>query len=342
MNPHDSPLGSSDCLDVARSAQPSTKQDLHHLQTLGAKLQMVRDRVASVALGFTTGFYLYGPGGCGKSFSVIEELKRLEAPYRLFNSRMTGRSLFNALAESPDAVHLLEDMEQLFHDSGAKGVLRSALWGQPQEESKVGPIERRVTWSTHRMNYEFIFTGGIIMTANRPFPDSPELEAVRTRIAYMQLVASDNELKALMRYIAAKGYRRGHDRMDPPECKEICECVIEACLGLNRALDIRLLVNGFQDYLQWRECQSGCHWRDMIAARVKQRPIVLEEAEPPTRRAQQKRQELEIAAELLRSVQDPAERCQLWTSRTGKSPQTYYRRVKELREEEEKKTENAV
>ncbi len=115
-----------------------------------------------------------------------------------------------------------------------------------------------------------------------------------------------------------RAYRRGNDRMDPDECNLVCEYVIEQCMGLNRPLDIRLLVNGCQDYLQWTECQSGCHWRDMVAARVKQRPTTLEEAQPHGRRAQQKQRELEIAA----ATKDRAERLRRWTEKTEKSEQT--------------------
>jgi len=50
------------------------------------------------------------------------------------------------------------------------------------------------------------------MTANRPFPDRPELEAVKTRIEYMQLAVSDQELIAKMRAIALAGLARGHWR----------------------------------------------------------------------------------------------------------------------------------
>ena len=109
-----------------------------------------------------------------------------------------------------------------------------ALWAQPQKD-KDGPPERLVTWTTHRMEHAFVFTGGIIMTANRPFPDQPELDAIKTRIAYMHLVVSDSELKAKMRHIANNGYRQGRDQINPDDCREVCEFVIQKCLGLNRA-----------------------------------------------------------------------------------------------------------
>ena len=45
------------------------------------KFQMVRDFTGSVASGRTPGFYLYGAGGCGKSFTIINELERLIKVY---------------------------------------------------------------------------------------------------------------------------------------------------------------------------------------------------------------------------------------------------------------------
>lgn len=304
--------------------------DQKHLASLEAKLQMVRDYTASVAEGLTTGFYLHGPGGCGKSYSVLEELDRRRVPYKLFNSRMTGRGLYNALEAYPDGVHVLEDMEQLFRESGARGVLRSALWSQAGKDVRL-PQERLVTWTTYKTEHQFVFTGGIIMTANRPFPPVPELDAVKTRIAYMQLVVSDNELIALMRTVSAGGFRVGGVGMDPAECQEVCEHLVDQARGLNRQLDMRTLINAYKDYLQWRECQSGCHWRDMVATRLKERPIGLEEVKTFRDRAAQKQDELELAAEIAAATSDRQERLHRWHERTGKSEPTLYRRLEELK-----------
>ncbi len=311
-------------------------RDQRHLESLQRKFQLVRDYVGAVATGRATGAYVHGPGGCGKSYTIITELDRLEVPYRLFNSRMTGRGLYNSLEEAPDEIHLLEDMEQLFRDSGARGVLRSALWGSPRK-GKPGPVERPVTWCTYKMTHEFVFTGGIVMTANRPFPELPELEAIKTRIAYTQLTATDLEMTALMRHVAAKGYVHGVDEMSPEECGEVCEHIIRECRGLNRAIDMRMLINGFADYIQWRECLSGCEWKDVVAARIKQRPTVLQRTQSLGERAARKQRELEIAAAIDAETSDRATRRDRWVEQTGKSEQTLYRRLQELGE---KKSEN--
>ena len=246
--------------------------DKKYLVQFEQQLQIARDFTRSVVDGRTTGFYLYGKGGCSKSYTVLQELDRLKVPFKLFNSHMLGRGLYDRLEESPTSIHVLEDMEPLFRNAGAMGVLRSALWCQPVKNSN-GPLARPVTWTTCKMEHHFIFTGGIIMTTNRPFSDREELDAIKTRIGYMQLIVSDNELMAMMRYVSLNGYRRGSEIMEPAECMEVCEFIIDTCRGLGRAMDMRMLINGYQDYLQWSENESGCHWRDLVGTRIKERPI---------------------------------------------------------------------
>ena len=312
------------------SRRELSKSDEKHLEDLEGKLQLVRDFTVSVATGRTGGFYLHGNGGCGKSFTVIEELERLKVPYKLYNSRMTGRGLYNSLEKFPDSIHLLEDMEQLFRESGARGVLRSALWSQGHSEHD-GPSERLVTWTTYAMEHQFVFTGGLIMTANRPFSEVPELDAVKTRIAYMHLSVSDNEIIAMMHHLSLRGVKKGSEKLEPQECFQVCEFIIKECQGLNRLLDLRLFNNALSDFLQYRECQSGCHWHDLVSTRIKERPTKIREAKPISFRNDQKRDELQLAQELS-NIDGREERFKVWKEQTGKSEQTLYRRLKQIEE----------
>jgi hypothetical protein len=276
--------------------------------------------------------YLYGEAEISKSYTVIGELERLKADYKIYNSRMTGRGLFNALEAFPDSIHVLEDMEQIMRDRGAQGVLRSALWGQRKDGGK-GPMERPVTWSTWRKEHCFVFTGGIILIANRPLDDLPELMELRTRIACMQLRASDGELTALMRSLAQKGFEHQDRVMTPAECLEVCEFLIEQSRSLHRPLDMRMLVNSFMDFLAWQDCDAGCHWQDMVATRLKERPISFAVKPVLGTRAERKQRELEIAREIAETTGDRQERLRLWQERTdGQSQASLYRRLTDIGE----------
>src|SRR5262245_25214916 len=81
------------------------------LAELEAKLSLVRGRTRSVAHGYTTGLFLHGRSGVGKSHTVLETLKRKRVRYHLTNSHVTACGLFELLAEHPDDVHVFEDVE---------------------------------------------------------------------------------------------------------------------------------------------------------------------------------------------------------------------------------------
>jgi hypothetical protein len=299
-----------------------------HLETLEGKILVIRDRTRSVALGYRTGLYLWGEGGIGKSYSVISTLDRLNADYLLNNSRLTGRGLFDLLMEYPTKLHLLEDCEPLFKDRNALGVLRSALWGQVDAQDRQ---VRTVTWGTFAGRLSFVFEGGIIMIGNRPLETVPELKAIQSRIPALQLVATNQELAALMRSVSEGGFRlllqqRGLRSMSPTQCHEVCEFLIAEILPLARNLDMRFLVNAFRDYLQDQDGETLVHWKDLIRSELKQQVMVPEsQAE---RLARERQAALEIAA--LPGL-TAAERERLFKEKTGRSERAYRRRLLEAR-----------
>jgi hypothetical protein len=246
-------------------------------------------------------------------------LDNLEADYKVHNSRMTGRGLFDALCDFPDSVHVLEDMEALFDDRMAQGVLRSALWGQVRDGRPV----RVVTWRSHRTDLRCPFEGGVIIISNRPLADLPELNAIATRINPTQLHVSNAEAAALMRHIASKGYRSGDRVLSPESCGEVAEFIIEQSLTADRRLDLRLLVNSFGDRMQWEQEKAEAHWQELVTSRLNERVIATHRS-----RAAQVADEREIA----RRIKDMprAERKAKWKELTNKCEAALYRRMAEI------------
>ena len=278
-------------------------EDVKLLAELDSKMAVIRDRTRSVALRYTTGFYLYGSGGVGKSFAVLNELERLKTDYKLHNSRMTGRGLFDALCDFPESVHVLEDMEVIFDDRMAQGVLRSALWGQVKDDRPL----RVITWRSHKSDLRCQFEGGVIIISNRPLSDLPELNAIGTRINPTQLHVSNAEAAALMRQIASKGYKG----LVPDACAEVAEFLIEQSLSGDRRLDLRLLVNSFGDRLQWGQGHTEAHWKELVSSRLQERVVAAKGS-----RAAEMASEREVA----RSIKDMprAQRAAKWQELTGK------------------------
>ena len=304
-------------------------EDRGYLENFEKKFQLIRDRVAAVVNGTATGFFLYGPGGVSKSYTVIQQLDRMRADYVLYNSRGTGKGLFNILKEHPDSIVVLEDMERLFNDAGAQGVLRSALWGQQGRDGS-GRRERLVTWTNYKETLSFVFTGGIIVTSNRALDNWPELAAIKTRVAVMHLQPTQYEVRALMRKVAASGYVHEGFPVEPAACAEVCEFVLAECRGIDRPLDVRLLVNAIGDYLQDVVFHAGCSWRDLVAARIRERPTHFRDEVVIGGREERLRREQQVAAAIYAEVKSREDRMKLWYERTGKSQSAFYRRLGEL------------
>jgi hypothetical protein len=298
-----------------------SEKDKEHLATLERQMTLVRDYTRGVAEGWHTGFYVWGEGGIGKSWTVLDELNRLNVPFHLTNSRLTGKGLFELLEERPEHVHVLEDVERLCRDSNAAGVLRSALW-TTNPKKKQQHREREVTWVTGYERRRFGFTGGLILTMNMPLDDLPELRAVKTRIAHLHLAPSNAEIRALMKKIAHRGHEHGTGRLNAEQCLDVYDHVLARCDEAARNYDLRMLVNGFADRLQWEAGHAANHWHDLIEARMKEKVTT-----PSITRDGKIRSEREIALEIEAMTVSGAEKLRLWKERTTKSKSAYYARL---------------
>ena len=304
--------------------EPCFDSDEDLLESLEHKLQLIRDRVQGVAEGYGNGFFLWGEGGTSKSFTVEETLRKLGKAFKLTNSRVTGRGLFKLLCEFPDVVHVLEDVETLFRDRNAHGVLRSALWGQLGRD---GRQERLVTWQTVDGREEFVFTGGVILVANCNLDDVPQLRALKTRIPSLHYQPTNEEIGARMRELARRGHAHGPHSLSPEMCLEVAREVIVRSFRLNRGLDLRLLVNAFQDRLQYENGAAETHWVDLLDSRLRERVVV----PPGGAGVRGKRKEWEFAV-LRRIANLPTqERLDVWKQETGKSQAAMYRRLDEMK-----------
>jgi hypothetical protein len=295
------------------------------LASLEQKLQIVRDRVRGVAEGYTNGFYLHGEGGTSKSFTVEQTLRTLGKAFKVSNTRCTARGLFNLLRDYPDAVHILEDAETLFADKNSFGVLRSALWGQVGRDGKQ---ERVVCWQTADERAEFAFEGGLVVIANVPLDDVPQLRAVKTRIPSIHYQPTNEEVAALMRKIARHGYTYGDHSLSPEECLEVATEIVDRSRRLERNLDLRLLVNTFNDRIQWRNGAAETHWVDLLDSRLRERATA-----PAGCGVLAERKARELA--VVRRIVDlpPQQRLESWKTETGKSQAALYRRIEDLNKE---------
>ena len=182
-----------------------SKEEEAALKRLEARYDIIRDNTKLVAVGGSSGLLVWGPGGGGKSFNVIDTLKQMGKEFILLNTRLSAAKLCKHLYAKQDGLFLCEDLEDLFTEKVCLSLLRSAFWGQ---EDETGVMIRPITYGTgsEEWSFDFEFKGAIIATMNSQPDAIPELRALKTRIDCCHLQGERDELFALGHKIALKGY----------------------------------------------------------------------------------------------------------------------------------------
>ncbi len=292
--------------------------DDYALASWEGKVELVRDKVRGVAKGYSNGLYLWGAGGTSKTHTVEETLRQLGTPFQTTNTQVTARGLFNKLREFHDATHVIDDVARLGDGQGVCRLLLAAL-----DSKEV----RRVTWEVAG-GEDFVFEGGVILIANYDLNESPQLRALASRVTKHHHRPSHDEMAAVMRRIAARGYSQQRvGGLSPAQCQEVLDAVFRHLDKMRRGLDIRRLINGFRFRLQWENGDSRTHWETLVESDMREGAV-------PTKGARASRKASEVA--FLRGLPaslTPAERFRAWQEATGgKSQAAMYRRLTEMRE----------
>jgi hypothetical protein len=220
----------------------------------------------------------------------------------------------------------LEDCERITKDPDAQGVLRSALWAQPGHD-------RLVTWTTATDGKEPVtFRGGLILISNRPLANLPELNALATRIVVHRLEITEAELAALMRKLASEGFKiKGKPRIAPEVCLQVTEYLLSECQAAGCPLDLRLQQKSFQTYLQSEAGLCKTHWRDIVAATVRQATHQFSHEANNLSQEEQLAERRNIVREIIGQTKDSKEQVQLYENRTGFSRADFFLRKREIK-----------
>ncbi len=287
--------------------------DQHLVQEFERKLQIIRDRVSSVAHNYHTGCYLVGRPGTSKTYTVMEELGRMECPSLCKNARMSPWGLFCTIDEHREHVIVLDDITSLFKNGQAMEILLAALDGTPGQR-------RNITYKTKDVDLNVPFMGAIIAISNVPMRCDPLARALGSRIVVLEHEPTDDEVAAFMRHLAAKGFMD----LDGHECSEVAEFVIAETRQYDLRLDLRHLTKAWQDYRQFKHGHSQTTWRDLV--RTSLQKAAREPAVPLG-----KREDLELQRQKVRQalVQFPDDR-QAQMEASGLRQSTFYKRLKEV------------
>ena len=297
--------------------------DQHALDELNRRLMVIRDRVRGVGLRHHTGFYLYGRPGTSKTYTVTKTLDEFGISYFYHKGHLTPMGTFELLEQQHERIIVLDDVAKILSDETALQILLAALGHQPDRNAP-----RIVRYRRQGKDATIYFTGGIILISNLEFRPTPLLDALKSRVHYLGYDPSDEQLAALMRQIASKGWQ---SLLSPAECADVTEWVISESSRLAVHLDIRMLVDkAFPDYFQHRLGQAEAHWKDLITATLEARTIELRHTGATSSRHDTKAAEHRLIESIVADFPDPKSRVATWKSRTAKSERAFYRRLKEI------------
>jgi hypothetical protein len=142
-----------------------------------------------------------------------------------------------------------------------------------------------------------------------------------SRVTSLEHEPSDDEIAAYMRLLALKGYKA----MEPEECLEVAEFVIEETLDCDQRLDLRHLTKAWDDFRQFKDGRAETHWQELVRTSLRK---LLTEATIPI----SKQEEIELQRQLIRELMAkyPGD-TQRQLAESGLRKSTFYHRHREVR-----------
>jgi len=135
---------------------------------------------------------IYSPPGWAKSTTVERVLSEGAVSYRAFGAYSTALALYNALAQWPQDLHVIDDCAGVFGNQIAMSILKAATWASVGSGG-----ERRIAWGSTSEKVsqpEFLFRGKVVLLTNS-LPSAKETEAFLSRALTLRIRLSETEMR---------------------------------------------------------------------------------------------------------------------------------------------------
>ena len=291
-----------------------------HMKTVDSRRRILETGVESVAKGFTSALFVYGPGGLGKSHLLTMMLDNIvDKGWRHHTAHSTPKALFLSILQSPDAIHLYEDCEKMLKTDLSASILRAAC-GSPNERV------RRVTYETNNEDLKFEFRGGIIIATNQNLSrTNGPLAAVASRFRPILWDMTLEERIACIVTMSRAEHRKGNVALTAKECEAVAWKLIDmTCQSTSKVdLDLRLFAeHALPAYAQSKQ-DPTMKWEDLMQAKLMGIATTVQETqEERTRKMQQ------LAQKIASEGGTGKERIEKWKAMTGLGQAIYFRHLK--------------
>ena len=183
---------------------------------INKRFDFTADLVTMVAKGQTASAVITGEGGLGKSFTVIQALRKAglidmsekepgqaaapRSTYRVVKGFSTAKGLYRILYENRNSIIVLDDCDSVLKDSDALNLLKGAL----------DSFDKRIiSWNTSRVDdlpRFFQFKGGIIFISN--IAQDKIDQAIRSRSMNVDLsMSTDQKIERMETLIGLESFQ---------------------------------------------------------------------------------------------------------------------------------------
>ena len=276
------------------------------LQEIEAHFSIIRDRLWGVCQGQSNGFYLHGPPGISKTYTVVNFLNDKSIPFEHILGHLSGSALFDAIEANPDGMLVLDDVSAIFTDKKAVQILLAAL-GSPPDGSRV----RKVPYRTARSRREVDFTGGIVALSNLALDKHRNgiIAALESRVDVQKLDPTPEQVEAMVFKIAMEGPAG----VAAEDAVMVAEFLAQECRKRGTRLTIRLFIdNALRDFRMWKAGGLENHWTVLVRATVAKHFVPQTHAIRGVPPGNQTKADRRSTPAICKKFPDPMEKVRAW------------------------------
>lgn len=283
------------------------------------KQEHLANMVRMIAQSQYHALFVISQGGTGKSRTITNVLRDGGQDVETYNSHCTPLQLYRVLYQNSqnDKVIYIDDCDELYKSGPALGILRSALFGQPNRlvcyNSSTLPSDLPASFET---------TSRFIFCANKVPKKCPIFDAVVSRCLVFRMDLTNPEIIEQFRVMSENGY----PGCPPEAAEEIVDFIEEH--GDEKQLSMRLLTPAVRIYKFCTE--QGTDWRPVVLAQMQNLGRPVSATKRLSNHEQHERLLLEAQDKFPDSVADQQ---RYFCKKTNKSRATFYRALKRLKRE---------
>lgn len=296
------------------------------LQEIEAQFSIIRDRLWGVCQGQSNGFYLHGPPGISKTYTVKNFLDAKSIPFEYVQGELTGSALFDVIEEHPDAVIVLDDVSSIFTDKKALQILLAALGSSPD-----GSRVRKVPYRTARSRRVVNFTGGVIGISNLALDEHRNgiIAALKSRVTVQMLDPTPEQVEAKVFKIAMEGPAG----VTAEEAVMVAEFLVRECRKRGTRLTIRLFIDSaLPDFRLWKAGETENHWEDLVRVSVAEKFVPQRHAVrdmPPGDQTDADRRSVPVVRSAFPTLQQRRQAWKEWNEASRRDSTANHRNLKD-------------